>query len=212
VEHDPSWTEIGDAEALLALLGEPLPRVRDKVRRTLTALDRDWLAASPFCVLATAAADGSCDASPKGDPAGDLVHVIDERTIALAERPGNRRADGYRNLLDNPQVGMLFVIPGRGDTLRFNGRARLVSDAPFFDAMVVEGHRPVLAVVVEVDEVFHHCQKAFLRSRLWEPESWAPEARVPRRAVIAHELEPSGRTIEELDEYYGPRYRDGLYR
>lgn len=206
------WTEITDTDALVALLGEPIPRVRDKVRRALTDLDRAWLAASPFCVLATAAADGSCDASPKGDPAGDLVHVLDERTIAIAERPGNRRADGYRNILANPQVGLLFVIPGRADTLRINGRARLVSSAPFFDAMTVKGHRPLVAVVVDIDEVFHHCQKAFLRSQLWEPESWDPDGRVPRRSVIAHELEPSGRTIEELDEYYGPAYREGLYR
>jgi PPOX class probable FMN-dependent enzyme len=207
-----AWTTIDDAESLVALLGEPQQRARDKVRRALTDLDRDWLAAAPFCVLATAGSDGSCDASPKGDPAGDLVHVLDERTIAIAERPGNRRADGYRNVLENPHVGLLFLIPGRGDTLRINGRARLVSDAPFFDAMVVKGHRPVLAVVVEIDEVFHHCQKAFLRSRLWEPASWDPDARVPRRAVIAHELEPSGKSIEELDAYYGPAYLEGLYR
>jgi uncharacterized protein len=206
------WTEVTDVDALVGLIGEPAPRARDKVRRSLDDLDRDWLAASPFCVLATAAADGSCDASPKGDPAGDLVHVIDDRTIALAERPGNRRADGYRNILANPRVGLLFLIPGRGDTLRVNGRARLVTDAPFFDAMVVGGHRPALAVVVEVEEVFHHCQKAFLRSRLWEPESWDPDGKVPRRAVIASELEPSGKTLEELDEYYGPSYRDRLYR
>jgi len=209
---ETGWTEVTDAAGLVALLGEPAPRARDKVRRALTDLDRDWLAASPFCVLATAAADGSCDASPKGDPAGLLVHVLDDRTIALAERPGNRRADGYRNIVENPRVGLLFLIPGRGDTLRINGRARLVSDAPFFDAMVVKGHRPVLAVVVEVDEVFHHCQKAFLRSRLWEPESWDPEGTVPRRAVIARELEPSGRTLEELDDYYGRQYRESLYR
>lgn len=208
----PAWTEISDEDALVDLLGAPQARARDKVRHELTDLDRDWLAASPFCVMATAGDDGSCDASPKGDPAGDLVHVIDETTIALAERPGNRRADGYRNILANPHVGLLFVIPGRGDTLRINGRARLVSDAPFFDAMVVKGHRPVLAVVVEIDEIFHHCQKAFLRSKLWEPGSWDPSGRVPRRAVIAHELEPSGRSIEELDEYYGPQYLEGLYR
>lgn len=207
-----TWSEITDPDGLVDLLGEPQARARDKVRHALTDLDRDWLAASPFCVLATAGADGSCDASPKGDPAGDLVHVLDDRTIALAERPGNRRADGYRNILANPQVGLLFLIPGRGDTLRINGHARLVSDAPFLDEMVVKGHRPVLAIVVEIDEVFHHCQKAFLRSQLWEPESWDPDGTVPRRAVIAHELEPSGRTIEELDEYYGPSYRDGLYR
>ena len=140
------------------------------------------------------------------------MHVIDDRTIALAERPGNRRADGYRNILENPHVGLLFLIPGRGDTLRINGRARLVSDAPFFDEMVVKGHRPVLAVVVEIDEVFHHCAKAFLRSGLWDPETWDPEARVPRRAVIAQELEPPGESVEELDEYYGPaNYAEGLY-
>jgi PPOX class probable FMN-dependent enzyme len=205
------WSEIADEGALADLLGEPLPRARDKVRRSLTDLDRDWLAASPFCVLATSAAGGSCDASPKGDPAGDLVHVLDDRTIALAERPGNRRADGYRNILTNPRVGLLFVIPGRGDTLRVNGRARLVADAPFFDDMVVAGHRPVLAVVVDVEEVFHHCQKAFLRARLWEPDSWDPEGRVPRRAVIADRLEPTGMSLDELDVYYGPQYRQRLY-
>jgi PPOX class probable FMN-dependent enzyme len=207
-----AWTEITDVDALVGLIGEPVPRARDKVRHSLSDLDLDWLAASPFCVLATAGADGSCDASPKGDPAGDLVHVIDDRTLALAERPGNRRADGYRNILSNPHVGLLFLIPGRGDTLRVTGRARLVTEAPFLDAMVVGGYRPALVVVVEVEEVFHHCQKAFLRSRLWEPETWDPEGRVPRRAVIASRLEPSGKTLEELDEYYGPSYRESLYR
>jgi hypothetical protein len=212
VDDPNEWTEITDVDALVGLLGEPTARARDKTRPALTELDRDWLAASPFCILATAAADGLCDASPKGDPVGDLVHVIDDRTIALAERPGNRRADGYRNVLANPHVGLLFLIPGRGDTLRINGRARLVSDAPFFEKLVVQGHRPVLALVVEIDEVFHHCQKAFLRSQLWDPQTWAPDARVPRRAVIARELEPSGKTLEELDEYYGPQYLEGLYR
>ncbi len=193
-------------------MGEPLPRVRDKARHSLTDLDIAWLRAAPFCVVATSSTDGACDASPKGDPAGELVHVIDEKTIAIAERPGNRRADGYRNVLQNPHVGLLFVIPGRGDTLRINGRARLVSDAPFFEAMVVQGHRPVLALVVEIDELFHHCAKAFLRSQLWDPDSWAPESRVPRRAVLAHQLERPESTVSELDAYYGPSYAEGLYR
>ena len=206
------WTEIADTAALTALLGEPTERVRTKARRALTELDVAWLASSPFCVVATARAAGGADASPKGDPAGDLVHVIDETTIALAERPGNRRADGYRNILQNPHVGLLFVIPGRGDTLRINGRARLVSDAPFFDDLVVKGHRPLLALVVEIDEVFHHCAKAFMRSSLWDPETWDPEIRVPRRAVLAHELDRPESTVAELDEYYGPSYAEGLYR
>ena len=109
---EPAWTEVTDAASLAALIGEPQPRVRDKARPTLTELDVAWLDASPFCVLATSDVRGRGDASPKGDPAGQLVHVIDERTIAIAERPGNRRADGYRNILQNPYVGLLIVIPG----------------------------------------------------------------------------------------------------
>lgn len=208
---DTTWTEIADEDALVALLGEPLPRVRDKARTALTDLDRDWLAASPFCVMATSSAAGACDASPKGDPAGDLVHVLDDVTIALAERPGNRRADGYKNILENPHVGLNFFIPGRGDTLRINGRARLVSQAPFFDDLVVKGHRPILAVVVEIEELFHHCAKAFLRSGLWDPATWDPEGQVPRRAVIARELDASELSLEELDAYYGEQYSQGLY-
>jgi uncharacterized protein len=206
------WTEITSVDDLVAVLGVPSERARDKARTALLPVDRDWLAASPFCVLATASASGECDASPKGDPAGSLVYVIDDRTIALAERPGNRRADGYKNILQNPHVGLNFLIPGRGDTLRVNGRARLVSDAPFFDDMVVRGHRPVLAIVVEIDELFFHCAKAFLRSQLWDPASWDPDGVVPRRAVIARDVEPTGQTLAQLDDYYRPEnYGKGLY-
>lgn len=206
-----AWTEVTDVEELEAIVGRPSPPARDKVRSRLSDLDVDWLRAAPFCVLATASGDG-CDASPKGDPAGRLVHVLDQQTLAIAERPGNRRVDGYRNVLDNPDVGLLFLIPGRGDTLRVNGRARLVRDASFFEEMTVKGHRPVLALVVEVSEVFHHCAKAFLRSGLWDPATWDPEAVVPRRAVIAQRLERQGESVEELDRYYaGPSYSAGLY-
>lgn len=206
-----TWTTIDDLDALTAVIGEPVPRTRDKARPALLPIDRDWLAASPFCIIATTGPNGT-DASPKGDPAGQLVHVIDDATIAIAERPGNRRADGYRNILDDPHVGLIFLIPGRGDTLRVNGRARLVGDAPFFDDMVVKGHRPVLAVVVEIDEVFHHCSKAFLRSQLWDAATWDPEGLVPRRAVVAQLCERPEDPIEELDAYYEvTNYSRGLY-
>lgn len=206
-----TWTEITTDAELTELLGEPTPAARDKERARLSERDRQWLAASPFCLIGTADAAGNCDVSPKGDPAGHLVHVIDDATIAIAERPGNRRADGYRNILENPHVGLNFLIPGRGDTLRINGHARLVSDAPFFDDLVVKGHRPVLAVVVEIETVFHHCAKAFLRSKLWDPETWDPEAVVPRRAVLSQEFERPGDSIEELDAYYGPSYAEKIY-
>ena len=203
-------TTVTTAEELTDLLGEPLPRVRDKARTSLGEIDRAWLAASPFCLVATSAADGTCDVSPKGDPAG-IATVLDDTTIAIPERPGNRRADGFRNVLSNPHVGLLFVVPGRPDTLRVNGRATLVREAPFLDEMTVKGHRPVLAMVVEVEQVFFHCSKAFLRSSLWRPETWTPDA-VPSRARIAQALERPQESLEDLERYYGPAYADGLYR
>lgn len=193
----------GEAE-LRELLGEPDARAAGKVRRELDAMDRAWLAAAPFLLMATSGADGSCDVSPKGDPAGFTL-VLDERTIAVPERRGNRRADGFHNILANPHIGLIFLIPGRGDTLRVNGRARLVRDADFFDRMIVKGHRPQVAVLVDIDEVYYHCSKAFLRSELWKPERWEPDA-APSRARIAHAQERKDHELAELEEYYGPGY------
>lgn len=201
--------EVKSAEELRELLGPVDPVPRDKVRTGLHALDREWLANSPFCLLATAAADGSCDVSPKGDPAG-FVKVLDDRTIAFPERPGNRRADGFHNILSNPHVGLIFFIPGRGDTLRINGRARIVREAPWFDTMLVQGHRPKLGLLIEIQEVFYHCSKAFLRSDLWQPETWAPE-RMPSRAEIAKTLERRDQQLCDLEQYYGPSYAKRLY-
>jgi len=205
-----TWTEVTDEAALRALLGTPSGAAVGKERTALHELDRQWIAAAPFLLMATAGADGTCDVSPKGDPAG-FVHVLDDTTIAMPERPGNKRADGWVNVLSNPHVGLIFVVPGRADTLRINGRARLVSDAPFLDDMTVQGHRPLLALVVDVEQVFHHCGKAFLRSRLWDPQSWGGED-LPRRAVIARTLERPQADLEELDAYYGPAYAERLYR
>ncbi|MDT3397935.1 pyridoxamine 5'-phosphate oxidase family protein [Streptomyces sp. B1866] len=202
--------EITTEAELRELVGETSPGAVRKVRRSLDELDRQWLERSPFCLIATSAADGSCDVSPKGDPPGFTL-VLDDTTIAVPDRPGNRRVDGFRNVLSNPQVGLIFLVPGRGDTLRINGRARLVREAPFLDSMVVKGHRPSLALVVEVEEVFYHCSKAFLRSELWNEETWEPEA-LPSRARISRSLERKDQSLEELEHYYGPGYADGIYR
>ncbi len=203
-------TEITSEAELRELLGSPSGGAVSKERVRLHDLDRAWIAASPFLLMASSGADGSCDVSPKGDPAG-FVKVLDDRTLVVPERPGNKRADGWVNVLANPHVGLIFVVPGRTDTLRVNGRARLVRDGPFFDDLVVRGHRPLVALVVEVEQVFHHCGKAFLRSRLWDPDSWHPDA-LPRRSVIARELERPGADLAELDAYYGPSYAERLYR
>ncbi|MFC3503898.1 pyridoxamine 5'-phosphate oxidase family protein [Micromonospora krabiensis] len=201
--------EITSEAELRELLGTPNVRAANKDRPRLHERDRDWLAASPFCLVATAGADGSCDVSPKGDPPGFAL-VLDDRTIAVPERPGNRRADGYRNILANPHVGLLFMIPGRTDTLRINGRARLVRDAPWFDDMVVKGHRPILAVVVEIEQIFYHCAKAFLRSELWRPETWQPDV-LPSRARLIKEVEAPTESLADLERHYGPSYVNTIY-
>ena len=162
------WIEVTSEAELREMLGAPMARSVSKDRARLHAADRDWLAASPFCLMATAGADGTCDVSPKGDPPGFTL-VLDDATIAIPERKGNRRADGFRNVLSNPHVGLIYLVPGRTETLRINGRARLVRSAAFFDRMIVKGHRPELAVVVEIEQIFFHCPKAFMRSSLWQP-------------------------------------------
>jgi PPOX class probable FMN-dependent enzyme len=143
--------EITTEAELRDLIGEPAPAAVAKERTSLHALDREWLAASRFCLVATSGADGRCDVSPKGDPAG-FTHVLDDRTVAVPERAGNRRADGYRNILANPHVGLIYLLPGRGDTLRINGRAQLTREPELLDRMLVRGHRPVLAMVVAIEQ------------------------------------------------------------
>jgi uncharacterized protein len=202
-------TQVTTEAELRELVGPPLPRAVAKEQSRIEPTHRDWLAHSPFCLVATCDADGRCDVSPKGDPPGFTL-VLGSTTLALPDRPGNRRCDGFRNVLANPYVGLLYLVPGRGDALRVNGRARLIRDAPYFDRMEVRGRRPLLALEVEVEQVFFHCSKAFLRAQLWSPETLAPDA-VPSRAVIAQRMERPEDTLEDLERYYGPRYAEGLY-
>ncbi|WP_214320495.1 pyridoxamine 5'-phosphate oxidase family protein [Nonomuraea sediminis] len=205
-----SWVEIESEAELRDLLGEVMPRAANKERQRLHPRDRDWLAASPFCLIATSDDEGNCDVSPKGDPAG-FTYVIDDSTIAIPDRPGNRRADGFLNVLKNPHAGLIYLVPGRRETLRINGRARLVREAPFFDEMIVKGHRPDLALVLEIDTIFFHCAKAFMRSHLWEPESWEPDV-LPSHAVLVKEIQTTPESLEELQAYYADAsYAKKLY-
>jgi len=191
--------EVKTVEELRAIVGEPDKYVANKVKDRLSPAHRDWLAHSPLGFVATTDAEGRVDVSPKGDPPG-FVHVIDDTTIAIPERPGNKRADGYLNLLQRPHVGTLFLIPGRGDTLRINGTARILADADYFDAMIVKNKRPILALEIEVEEVFFHCAKAFLRSDAWDPSTWNPTA-VPSVAQLAKAIRYDW-SLEELEARY----------
>ena len=206
----PGLVEITTQDELREIVPQPLAAAAGKARKELHDLDREWLAASPFCLVATSAEDGTCDVSPKGDPAG-FTKVLDASTIAIPERAGNRRIDGFTNILSNAHVGLIYFLPGRGDTLRINGRARIVSEAPFFDEMIVKGNRPQLALLVEIEEIFHHCSKAFLRSQLWKPETWEPDA-MPSRARISKALERTDDELATLEEYYGQAYEEKIYK
>ncbi|OCB10902.1 pyridoxamine 5'-phosphate oxidase [Mycolicibacterium porcinum] len=191
--------EVTSADELRAIVGQPTAAVAKKVTDRLSEAQQGWLKQSPLGFVATTDAQGRVDVSPKGDPPG-FVQIIDDTTIAIPERPGNRRVDGFLNVLQRPHVGTVFVIPGRGDTLRINGTGRILSDADYFDAMAVDGKRPILALEIAIEEVFFHCPKAFLRSDTWKPETWNPTA-VPSVAQMAKAFKPD-QSQAELDAYY----------
>ena len=169
---------IESAEDLRSLYGEPSELA---VKKSLDRLDRHcrrFIELSPFVVLASAGADGRVDCSPRGDPAG-FVAVLDERTVLLPDRRGNNRTDSLTNVLENPHVGMLFLIPGANETLRLNGRATLTTDPAHLEPLAVNGRIPRSGLLVEVEEVFLQCTKALVRARLW-----ADESRVDRKTAL----------------------------
>jgi PPOX class probable FMN-dependent enzyme len=201
---------IETVEELRSSYGEPSERA---VKKSLARLDRHcrrFIELSPFVVLASAGADGRVDCSPRGDPAG-FVAVLDDRTILLPDRRGNNRADSLTNVLENPNVGMLFLIPGVDETLRLNGRATLTTDPTLLEPLAVNGRVPRSGLVVEVEEVFLQCTKALVRSRLW-----ADETRVDRKAALPsfgqmladHIGESDG---EKVDREIRARVRESLY-
>jgi hypothetical protein len=158
-------------EQLWELVGEPLPRVIAKEAPELDQRARDFIGSTPLLVMATTGADGSCDAGPKGGPAG-FVRTLSATRLLVPDFPGNRRFDGVQNIVDRPGIGLLFVVPGISETLRVNGFARLTRDPALLAACEVDGRRPWFVVDVAVHQVFSHCGKAFVRSRLWEPATW----------------------------------------
>jgi PPOX class probable FMN-dependent enzyme len=204
-------TTVTDEATLRELLGEPTDIVRAKISDRLTELTRQFIDLSPFVLLATSAPDGTCDVSPRGDPPG-FVRVLDERTLCLPERPGNRLADSLTNVLRNPHVGLLFIVPGVADTLRVNGRATISTDKELLRPAAVEGKTPKLGLLVEVDEVFTHCSKAFLRSELWDPARHVPRSALPTSGEIHRRRDPSF-DAEAYDRERAERYarREGFY-
>ena len=167
-------------------LREVIPEPSELVtRKVLTAgLDQhcvSFIRRCPFVLIASSDRQGNVDVSPKGDPVG-FVKLIDGKTLAIPDRPGNNRADTLENIIQNPKIGLIFLIPGKGETLRISGTARIARDRQLLESMTANGRVPLLAVVVEVQEAFFHCSKAMIRSRLWRPEEWPSLDGLPRLA------------------------------
>ena len=205
-------TEIRDEAALRALVGEPTELVLGKIADRLNELTRQFVERSPFVCVATARPGGGLDVSPRGDPAG-FVRILDERTLLLPERPGNRIADTLTNLLEDPRIALLFLIPGVGDTFRVNGRGRLVDDAELLAPSAVDGKTPRLGILVEIEEAYTQCSKALIRSDLWNPERHVDRSELPSSGEILRSLNDPGFDAEEYDRERAVRYarREGLY-
>lgn len=204
-----SQDEIRDPETLRAHLGEPSDLVRRKKLRRLDSHCRRFIALSPFLVLSTGDAEGGCDASPRGDAPG-FVSVLDDGRLLIPERRGNKLADSLLNILENPGVGLLFLIPGVDETLRVNGRAGLIREDVLLAPLAVQGKAPELAILVEVEEAYLHCGKALIRSRLWDPASRIERDRLPSLGrMIADQI--SGCDPDETEAYVQESYRERLY-
>jgi PPOX class probable FMN-dependent enzyme len=195
-------------DELRAIVGQPSQMVIDKVQPGIDELSAAWIAASPFVLIATSDAEGNLDVSPKGDPAG-FVQVLNETTLLIPDRPGNRRVDTLGNILQNPKVGLIFLIPGKEETLRVNGRAKLVRDTHLREQCVVKGKAPTLLIAVSADEVFFHCAKCMIRSQLWDSlECLTP---VPTLAEIIVRQAKVDATVEEVQADLDAGYAATLY-
>ncbi len=210
--HRLTEATIDDEQTLRALIGEPTPLVHAKSSPTLNRLTRRFVEASPFLCIASADAEGRCDVSPRGDPRG-FVRILDDATLLIPERPGNRLADTLRNILQNPHVGLIFVIPGIGDTFRVNGRATLTTCAELLRPCAVEGRLPKLGILVDIDAAYTQCSKAFLRSQLWDPARFVDRSTLPTSGELHREVNDESFDAEAYDRERAGRYarREGFY-
>ena len=210
--HRLTPATIDTGEQLRALLGEPLPLVVSKCVDRLNHQTRRFIEQSPFVCLATSDGAGHCDVSPRGDPAG-FVRILDDKTLLVPERPGNKIADSLRNILANPRVAILFVLPGLGDSFRVNGRATLVTDEALLAPCAVEGKVPRLGIVVDIEEAYTQCPKAFIRSALWDAAKFLPREALPTSGEVFRAIKGEDFDACEYDRARDERYakREGFY-
>lgn len=208
-QSDDPATRIEDPADLRAHMGAINPLAERKVIDRLDQFCRDFIALSPFLVLASADAQGRADASPRGDAPG-FVQVLDDRTLLIPDRRGNNRVDSFGNVLAAPGVGLIFMVPGIAETLRINGRARLTRDTTLLEPTTVQERTPTLGLLVEVDEAFFHCGKALIRSKLWDPSVQAARGSFPSLGrIVAEQTKAIG--VAEAEASVEEGYRTRLY-
>lgn len=202
---------ISTREQLREHMGFPNQGAIDKEITIIDPHAKNFIEHSPFMLIATSGAEGRVDVSPKGDPAG-FVKVLNEKTLLVPDRPGNRRLDGFENILANPHVGLLFLVPQRDETLRVNGKAMLIRDRALLETMTWRGKTPSIATAVEVEELYFHCGKAFIRSKLWKPEEWGDVSDIATFGkILLDQTKATDTTADQIDCYLEDAYKKNLY-
>ena len=201
---------IATEEDLRAILGNPSQRAAEKVIDHIDDHCAALIAHSPFLVIASADSDGNMDMSPKGDPEG-FVKLLDEKTLVIPDRLGNRRGDTFSNIIQNPKVGLYFLAPGYRETLRVSGTAQIVRDTVLLESMSMKGKAPTLALVITVENAFFHCAKCVIRSGLWEHEKWASIDGIPSLAEILIDHSNIDSPVEEIQNSLDDSYANNVY-
>jgi PPOX class probable FMN-dependent enzyme len=201
---------VTDTTALREIIDEPMALAATKEMPALDKHCRRFIELSPFLCLSSMSASGKADVSPRGDPPG-FVKVLDEKTVLIPDRKGNRRLDTMRNILEQPSVAVIFFVPGIEETLRLNGKASITRDPALLEDMAVQGQAPALGIRIEIDTVFFHCAKALKRSRLWEPETRIERGDFPRYGQIIKDQRNPGGTADEIEDYIQTNYKTEMY-
>jgi uncharacterized protein len=206
---DSNGYRITTVEQLTAIIGAPNPITPKKVLSALDEYAIEFIGRAPFLVIGTADADGSLDVSPKGDGPG-FVAVEDEHTLLIPERKGNKLMFGFRNILSNPHVGLIFMVPGTNETLRVNGTAEITAEPAVLERLIARGAPALLAVRVTVHECFFHCAKAFIRSALWKPETWGERLRISFGQMLAPKAGMGDDGARQIDQAIAEDYKNNL--
>jgi uncharacterized protein len=207
---DTTAQTVSDTAKLVQIIGQPKPEIATKEMPALDVHCRHFISLCPFLCISTADAAGNQDVSPRGDPPG-FVRVLDDRTILIPDRKGNRRVDTMRNILENPNVGLLLMLPGVEEVVRINGKATLTDDPALLAGSAVNGSTPALGIIVKIDDVFFHCAKAVIRSKLWDPETPIQRTEFPTFGEIVRDQRAPDGDPAEIDARLQSDYRTSLY-